>query len=53
MVRIPMKVQDPVCGMVIESTKAAGHGTYGAETVYFCSTACRTSYERTHPPSPT
>jgi YHS domain-containing protein len=48
-VRGPMKVTDPVCGMVIESGTAASHGTYGAETVYFCSLGCQKAYERTHP----
>ena len=41
-----MKVTDPVCGMVIEQSSAASHGTYGAETVYFCSVACQKKYER-------
>jgi len=43
------KVTDPVCHMVIEESKAAAHGIYGGETVFFCSTACQKSYERTHP----
>jgi len=43
------KVTDPVCHMVIEDSEAAAHGTYGGATVYFCSTACQKSYERTHP----
>ncbi len=43
-----MKVKDPVCGMVIESTTAAAHGTYGSETVYFCSVACQASYDQKH-----
>lgn len=42
----PMKVKDPVCGMVIEQSTAAAHGTYGAETVYFCSTSCQKTFER-------
>jgi YHS domain-containing protein len=46
-----MQVKDPVCGMVIEQSKAAGHGTYGTETVYFCSAACQQKYERTHAPA--
>ena len=46
-----MKVKDPVCGMVIEPATAAAHGTYGAETVYFCSTACQRTFERTHKPA--
>jgi P-type Cu+ transporter len=46
-----MKVTDPVCGMVIEQSSAAGHGTYAGETVYFCSAGCQKTYERTHPRS--
>jgi YHS domain-containing protein len=48
----PMKVKDPICGMVIESTTAAAHGTYGAETVYFCSTGCQKTFERQHAAKP-
>jgi YHS domain-containing protein len=44
-----MKVTDPVCGMVIEHSTAAARGTYGSESVYFCSTACQKAYERKHP----
>ncbi|MGA8542006.1 MAG: hypothetical protein WB947_00460 [Thermoplasmata archaeon] len=47
-----MKVKDPVCGMVIEDSTAAARGTYGAETVYFCSTGCKAKYDRTHSPLP-
>ncbi len=47
-----MKVKDPVCGMMVETTRAPAHGTYGGQTVYFCAEACRTTYERTHPPDP-
>jgi Cu+-exporting ATPase len=43
-----MKVKDPVCGMTIEDSKAAARGTYGSETVYFCSTACKATYDRQH-----
>jgi len=46
-----MKVKDPVCGMVIEDSSAAAHGTYGGQPVYFCSVACQKAYERTHPRS--
>jgi YHS domain-containing protein len=45
-----MKVKDPVCGMVIEDSTAAAHGKYGPETVYFCSTACQTTFERKRGP---
>ncbi len=47
-----MKVKDPVCGMVIEQSAAAAHGTYGTETVFFCSTSCQKTYERQHPSTP-
>jgi len=43
-----MKVKDPVCGMTIEDSAAAARGTYGGQTVFFCSEACRRTYERTH-----
>ncbi len=45
-----MKVKDPVCGMVIEDSTAAAHGTYGTKTVYFCSTACQKTFERKRNP---
>ncbi len=44
------KVKDPVCGMTLEYSKAPAHGTYGGQTVYFCSTACQKTYEKSHPP---
>ncbi len=44
------QVKDPVCGMTIDSGRAAAKGTYGGETVYFCSVPCQKSYERTHRP---
>jgi YHS domain-containing protein len=44
-----MKGKDPVCGMTVESERAAAHGTYGEETVYFCSVACQKSFELKHP----
>ena len=47
-----VKAKDPVCGMMVETTRAPAHGTYGGQTVYFCAEACRTTYERTHPPDP-
>jgi Cu+-exporting ATPase len=43
-----MKVKDPVCGMTIESERAAAQGSYGGQTVYFCATACQVQYEKTH-----
>jgi YHS domain-containing protein len=43
------KVKDPVCGMVIEHSTAAAHGSYSGETIYFCSVVCQQKYERSHP----
>jgi len=43
-----VKVTDPVCGMSIEDSRAVARGTYGSETVYFCSTACKAAYDRQH-----
>jgi len=44
------KVKDPVCGMTVESERAAAHGRYAGEAVYFCSDSCRRKYETTHRP---
>ncbi len=40
-----MKVKDPVCGMTIDSDRAAAHGTYDGETVYFCAVSCQKTFE--------
>jgi YHS domain-containing protein len=48
-----MKVRDPVCGMTIESTAAAGQRVGPEGTTYFCSVACQRRWDATHPtPSP-
>ncbi len=40
------QVKDPVCGMSIEATTAAGgRVVHGSEEVYFCSDACRREFE--------
>ncbi|MFZ0699456.1 MAG: YHS domain-containing protein [Thermoplasmata archaeon] len=44
-----MQVRNPVCGMMVDPARAATKGTYGGETVYFCSESCWKTYERTHP----
>ena len=41
---------DPVCGMKVDTERAAATGTYGGAPVYFCSVACRRKYETTHRP---
>ncbi|MCI4317022.1 MAG: YHS domain-containing protein [Thermoplasmata archaeon] len=44
------KVKDPVCGMTVDTERAPAKGIYGGQPVYFCATACRVTYERTHRP---
>lgn len=39
------KAKDPICGMTVEVERAPAQGTYGTETVYFCSAACKRAYE--------
>ena len=38
-------VEDPVCGMRIESDEAAGSIEYEGKTYYFCSQACRDAFQ--------
>jgi len=40
-----MKVTDPVCGMSVESEKAAATETYQGRSYYFCSPGCRNSFK--------
>lgn len=39
------QVKDPVCGMSVDTERAVAKGTYGTETVYFCSLACKKTFE--------
>lgn len=43
--------KDPVCGMMVVEAHAVGPYEAGAETYYFCSTACQESYQRTNGPA--
>lgn len=36
---------DPVCGMQIEESAAAGKSEYQGQTFYFCSAACKTRFD--------
>jgi P-type Cu+ transporter len=38
-------VEDPVCGMRIESEEAAGTIEYEGKTYYFCSQACHDAFQ--------
>ena len=36
---------DPVCGMEVDSQKAAGMSTYRGAVYYFCSLACKKEFD--------
>ena len=40
-----MKVDDPVCGMSLESEKANASETYQGRSYYFCSAQCHRSFK--------
>jgi len=42
--RTAMQVTDPVCGMTIDSSKAAATEVVKGQTYYFCSTSCRDKF---------
>jgi len=37
---------DPVCGMEIDSSRAAAQEAFGGKTYYFCSAHCRESFAK-------
>jgi YHS domain-containing protein len=37
--------KDPVCGMEVEASKAAGMSDYGGKTFYFCAPACKKAFD--------
>ncbi len=39
--------KDPVCGMNVDEAKAAATSVYGGKTYYFCSAACKATFEKT------
>ncbi len=39
-------VKDPVCGMEIDPTTAAGKVEYKGQTYYFCSPGCKKAFEK-------
>ncbi len=43
------RAKDPICGMSVDTERAAAKGVYGAETVYFCSPHCKATYDARHP----
>ena len=39
------RVVDPVCGMTIESSSAAGQSEYKGTTFHFCTLACKREFD--------
>ena len=37
---------DPVCGMSVDVNTAPAKASYQGQTYYFCSTECKTKFER-------
>ena len=40
------KVNDPVCGMMVDSEKAASSIEYDGKVYYFCAQGCRAQFEK-------
>jgi YHS domain-containing protein len=38
--------KDPVCGMEVDEKQAAGTAVHDGKTYYFCSTRCKTTFEK-------
>ncbi|TLZ59079.1 MAG: YHS domain-containing protein [Methanobacteriota archaeon] len=38
--------KDPVCGMSVDERTAKFTTAYGGKTWYFCSSACKTTFEK-------
>jgi Cu+-exporting ATPase len=38
-------VKDPVCGMDVEPTNAAGHSEHQGHTYYFCGSKCKEKFD--------
>jgi YHS domain-containing protein len=38
--------KDPVCGMEVDEKKAAGKSEYQGQMYYFCSSGCKTTFDK-------
>ena len=38
--------KDPVCGMEVEESKAAGTSEYKGKKYHFCSTGCKAAFDK-------
>ena len=41
-----MMEKDPVCGMLVDPTQAAGQRTYQGKAHYFCSATCLEKFDQ-------
>lgn len=39
-------VRDPVCGMMVDESKAAATYEYKGKTYYFCAPGCKVAFEK-------
>lgn len=37
--------KDPICGMQVEESEAAGQSEHEGRTYYFCSTSCKEKFD--------
>jgi YHS domain-containing protein len=38
--------KDPVCGMDVDPSQAAGQSEYNGQTYYFCSKGCKVAFDK-------
>jgi Cu+-exporting ATPase len=38
--------KDPVCGMDVDESKAAGSSVYNGKTYYFCAQSCKARFDK-------
>lgn len=38
--------KDPICGMNVDESKAAGTADYKGKTYYFCSAGCKAKFDQ-------
>ena len=38
--------KDPICGMNVDESKAAGTAVHKGKTYYFCSAGCKAKFEK-------
>ena len=38
--------KDPVCGMNVDESKAAGSSVYNGKTYYFCAQSCKARFDK-------